>query len=328
MSYKNEKQEQLKNKVDNMTIDWSPFIRQFVFMHKSSQTALNIATCLKLFFQWCITSGTIQKNKISEITAVDIARLEYTDIVKYCNALLSGDGCQRNRRSSISIKLEILRAFWKYLISSKIIDVDNIVDLIAKWQYREEHGNTEYDRRKIVKTPLDSQILDLLNNFKNCSEFERLRNTAIIMTFCGTGMRLSELIGLDINDIDFKNKTISFMKKGNLYDKSTVPIADSALKSINEYLEYRTAYTNAALFVNHNDERLSTRGVQYIFSKYSNNTITPHMLRHWVGSKLFAATGNIKDAQDQLGHASIDTTNSFYVSQSNTRQQMAINKII
>lgn len=327
--YKTIKQEQLKEKVKNMVSDWSPFIHGFVFMHKSAQTALNTAIYLKQFFEWCIESDIIEKDKTSDITENDIAQIKPVHISQYCDALLSGNGCRRNRRSSISVKLEVLRAFWRYLIANKFIDSTyNIIDGIAKWQYREEHGNTEYDRRRRAKTPTDQQVLNLLHNFQNCSTFDKLRNTAIVMAFCGTGVRLSELIGMDISDVDFDQKTISFMKKGNLRDKSTVPIADTALNAIEEYLDYRTGYDNQALFINHNNERISERGVQYLLEKYSNHTITPHMLRHWVGSKLFATTGNIKDAQDQLGHASLETTNSFYVSQDKNRGETVINKII
>ena len=327
--YKTVKQNQLQEKVESMTSDWSQFMHDFVFMHKSAQTALNTATCLKMFFEWGMESGIVKKDRMSDINEDDIAQIRDVHISQYCEALLDGNGCRQNRRSSISVKLEALRAFWRYLIVRKIIDSTyNIVDSVAKWQYREEHGNTEYDRRRRAKTPTDQQVFDLINNFQQCPTFDKLRNTAIVMTFCGTGVRLSELIGMDINDVDFAQKTISFMKKGNLRDKSTVPIADTALNAISEYLDYRTGYDNPALFINHNNERISERGVQYLLEKYSNHTITPHMLRHWVGSRLFAATGNIRDAQDQLGHASMETTNSFYVAQNKDRGGAVINKIL
>lgn len=327
--YKTVKQNQLRDKTQNMVSDWQPFIQDFVFMHKSSQTALNTATVLRMFFEWCIRSGTVRKGQICDIDEKDMESIKDVHVSRYCETLLNGDGCKPNRRSSISIKLEVLRTFWRYLIANGIINgTYNIVDSVAKWQYKEERGNTEYDLRKRAKTPTDRQVMTLINSFQICPTFEQLRNTAIVMTFCGTGLRLSELVGMDVDDVNTGAKTVSFMKKGNLREKSTVPIADSALNTIIEYLNCRSDYDNQALFVTRDNKRMTERGIQYMLEKYSHHTITPHMLRHWVGSKLYAATGNIRDAQDQLGHASMETTNSFYVAQQKGRGAAVINKII
>ena len=322
--YKNDEQERIKVKLSHYIEDWNPMLRNFFERIGNANTAFNDYVQIRKLFEWCIKERVIQCDKVSDISEDEIKKIRPVHIEQYLQSLIK-EGV--SKRSSISTKIEIFRSLWHYLHVNEYA-TKNVVDCIDKRRYKEEN-DTYYDRLRQSRTPSDCQLVNLLQRLDVCPAFECARNKAIIWTFCGTGIRLSELVGLDLQDIDFDEHTISFLKKGNLEKKSKTSISDAALKYINEYLPLRKEHssTDPALFIGRNGKRINARAVQYMMQKYSNGELTPHMLRHWVGSKIFENTHNIKDAQEQLGHASYETTANIYVAQNPNRGNKVINMI-
>ena len=150
-------------------------------------------------------------------------------------------------------------------------------------------------------------------------EFVRVRNLIILRVLKGTGLRESELAGLNISDLylDEEMPYIKIIGKGTYreIEARMVYLTGDAASAIKEWLDYRNGLENivdeSAVFVNKNGNRLSEYNIQSIFKTYGNKQITPHMIRHYYAT-LMANTGNLAFAQQQLGHSSLNTTVNNY----------------
>ena len=146
----------------------------------------------------------------------------------------------------------------------------------------------------------------------------RNRNIAIFRVLRGTGIRESELAGLDLSDLhlDEEMPYITILGKGVYREMQnrTVYLSGSALKAIKEWLEYRSTLDNIvdteAVFINKNGTRTTERNIKQIFEHYGNG-ITPHMMRHYYAS-IMNRNGNLAFVQQQLGHSSVNTTVNNY----------------
>ena len=149
-------------------------------------------------------------------------------------------------------------------------------------------------------------------------EFVRIRNLNILRVLKGTGLRESELAGLNISDLylDEEMPYIKIIGKGTYreIEARMVYLTGDAASAIKEWLEYRNGLENIldenAVFVNKNGNRLSEYNIQSIFKTYGMG-LTPHMIRHWFAT-VMANTGNLAFAQQQLGHSSLNTTVNNY----------------
>ena len=157
-------------------------------------------------------------------------------------------------------------------------------------------------------------------------ECVRNRNIAIFRVLRGTGIRESELAGLDLSDLHLDENSecidlndmshIMVLPKGyqRETEKRPVYLTGSALKALREWLEYRNTLNNIvdkeAVFVNKNGTRTTERNIKQIFENYGNG-ITPHMMRHYYAS-IMNRNGNLAFVQQQLGHSSVNTTVNNY----------------
>jgi site-specific recombinase XerD len=144
------------------------------------------------------------------------------------------------------------------------------------------------------------------------------------------------LVGLDLNDLyfDCAEPYITVLAKGEQDEdfKEEVPVNKSAVKAVEDYLTIRNKYypnsISNAIFLSDENSRLTKDGVSNMFEHYSNKEITPHMLRHYVGTKLYEFSGNdIHEVQDQLGHADINTSANSYVAVNKKKRYDALNMI-
>ena len=156
---------------------------------------------------------------------------------------------------------------------------------------------------------------------KKKDDFVRERNLMIVRVLKGTGIRESELAGLDLKDLhlDDSKPYITVMGKGVYYTQDAEPvlISKDAKSALEEWLEIRNKVENIiddnALFINKNGKRLNERNIQDIFKNYSNKKITPHMMRHLYATVLYQESGH--DAafvQEQLRHSNVNTTLGTY----------------
>jgi integrase/recombinase XerC len=166
--------------------------------------------------------------------------------------------------------------------------------------------------RKLPKT-LDADQVGQYLTFDNDS-ITALRDHAIVELFYSSGLRLAELVALDINDIDRDDMLLTVTGKGN--KTRTVPIGSVAMKAIHHWLETRPACTEPALFTSNRGKRISTRNIQARLKLQGRKSgmyqdVHPHMLRHSFASHMLESSGDLRAVQELLGHANISTTQIY-----------------
>jgi len=209
---------------------------------------------------------------------------------------------QRNLSArSINRKLSCLRSFFKFLYREGYISF-NPCSLVSgpKQQKLLPQCLTQEEMAKLI----DSVVL------KN----ERgLRDKAILETFYSSGMRISELVNLDITDVDFISGIVKVKGKGK--KERLLPIGEKALEAIRGYLEKRNKDTDA-VFLNKFGKRISSRAVRNIVSKYVHlaalkRGVSPHTIRHSFATHLLERGADLRSVQELLGHANISTTQIY-----------------
>ena len=326
MCYKEKVQAQYAKKLEKRFIeDKTPeFIQDYFIRLSSEATKLNNYIKIKSMFTWMIDNGHISKSSISEITPDNMNNITLTHAIKYLDNL-KNSGLEG---STVATYKNVLSGFFSYLVDDRYIE-SNIIHKIPSKKYK--------SRKKPVKLPVGNSLdMFILNVLNDVNEHKRYRNFAIIKLFLGSGIRVSELVGLDLDDLHFDctEPYVIILAKGEQDEdfKEEIPVSESAVKAIQEYIKIRNKfYTNSrekGVFLSADDSRLTKDGVTYLFETYSNKEITPHMLRHYVGTKLYEFSGNdINAVKNQLGHADVNTSLNSYVATNNSKRYKALNMI-
>jgi len=169
---------------------------------------------------------------------------------------------------------------------------------------------------------------------KQFHELTKSRDLAMLTLFLGTGIRISECVGLNCEDIDFRNMSIRITRKGG--NQSVLYLSDEVAEALNEYNEIRPTLKGAddspAFFLSIQGKRISTRAVQNLVKKYSSiitplKHITPHKLRSTYGTSLYQETGDIYLVADVLGHKDVNTTRRHYAAQAEENRRLAAKSI-
>ena len=160
-----------------------------------------------------------------------------------------------------------------------------------------------------------------------------MRDVAILTLLLGTGIRVSECVGLDINDVNFKDGGIKVHRKGGY--ESIVYFGDEVESALKDYLEQRKQILpkdghEKALFLSLQNRRITVRAVENLVKKYAGlatslKKITPHKLRSTYGTSLYRATGDIYLVADVLGHKDVNTTRKHYAAIEEDRRKSARN---
>ena len=147
----------------------------------------------------------------------------------------------------------------------------------------------------------------------------------------GTGIRVSECVGLDLNDVDFKNNGIKIHRKGGY--ESIVYFGEEVEKALFDYMQEREKIipkegSGNALFLSMQKKRMNVRSVENLVKKYSRlvtsiKNITPHKLRSTYGTALYQESGDIYLVADVLGHKDVNTTRKHYAAQADERRRQA-----
>lgn len=166
-------------------------------------------------------------------------------------------------------------------------------------------------------------------------EKTKIRDLAIISTLVGTGIRVSECVGLNIDDIDFESYSFVITRKGG--KQAQIYFGDEVADALADYIRYRKDHPPAdendkALFLSNRGKRISVRQVELMVKKYSQTVvklkkITPHKLRSTFGTNLYLETGDIYLVADVLGHADVNTTRKHYTDTEIELKRKAARKI-
>ena len=212
-------------------------------------------------------------------------------------------------KSTIARKLATLRSFYKFLCKRNYVSSNPVVAVRTPKQEKKLPKFLEYeDIQKLLNTPP-------ANNWLGA------RDRAIMETLYSTGLRVSELVALNMEDIDFLSEVLHVRGKGK--KERISPIGSAALQSIQNYMEFRNrrAQNNSnfdpkVLFVNKHGKRLSTRSVRRKMDKYLamaglDPAISPHTLRHSFATHMLNNGADLRSVQELLGHQSLSTTQVY-----------------
>jgi tyrosine recombinase XerC len=227
----------------------------------------------------------------------DVRQIERLDVRKYL-AHLKGKNLKKR---TVARKLSTLRSFFRFLIRDGYVSSNPLA------------GITSPKLDKSLPIFLDVHKVTRLVEAPDNKGVFALRDRAILETLYSTGMRLSELTGLNLDRVDFIAGMVKVLGKGK--KERLIPIGDKALRAIRDYLDLRTK-EEKALFLNKNNRRLTGRGVQDLVSKYIRiislkEKISPHTLRHSFATHLLDKGADLRSIQELLGHASLSTTQIY-----------------
>lgn len=336
-SYYNERNIKNLNKLHDVLNLLPDFCGEFFLgiEHKTSVlTRLNYGYDLKVFFEYI--SNNILKKHIKEISIDDLGHLSRTDIEKYISFLTlykGSDGkIHTNKEYSKARRLASLRAFFKYFYNKDKLK-ENVT---AKIDF------PKIKSHEILRLEPNeaADLIDITESGEMLSEHQktyhsktRLRDAAILTLFLGTGIRISELVGLNIEDIYFDNNAFSVIRKGG--NSTILYFSIEVEEALKKYLEQRLQNKNCkttALFLSLQNKRISVRAVQNLVEKYARivsplKKITPHKLRSTFGTELYKSTGDIYIVADILGHSDINTTKKHYAAISDEMRRNVTNKI-
>jgi integrase/recombinase XerC len=212
-------------------------------------------------------------------------------------------------KATIARKLATLRSFYKFLIKTNRLDSNPLVVVRTPKQDKKLPRFLEYEEvKKLLETPPTDNWLGV-------------RDRAILETLYSTGIRVSELVALNMDDIDFLGEVIHVRGKGK--KERIAPISSSALQVIQYYIEFKNKraqsnrnFDSKVLFVNKHGRRLSTRSVRRKMDKYLkmaglDPSISPHTLRHSFATHMLNNGADLRSVQELLGHQSLSTTQVY-----------------
>jgi integrase/recombinase XerC len=251
--------------------------------------------------------GPVSVTAVATTVRVDelVLRSTTEDIRAYLGLLNE----KQYSKSTIARKLATLRSFYKFLVRRGRLSSNPVTPVRTPKQEKKLPKFLEYDE---VKRLLDTPPIDT---------WLGARDRAIMETLYSTGMRVSELVALNMDDIDFLGEILHIRGKGK--KERIAPISSSALQVIQHYMEYRNkrAQNNAnfdskVLFVNKHGSRLSTRSVRRKMDKYLkmaglDPNISPHTLRHSFATHMLNNGADLRSVQELLGHQSLSTTQIY-----------------
>ncbi len=238
--------------------------------------------------------------KYKEFINKDIKKIDREDIIRYIEYLSKNN----IKPSSIGRKIVSIKSFHKYI--SRVYDVAD----------PSENIEMPKSRRKLPNVLTKEEVEKLLD-IKPTTEFE-YRNKAMLELMYASGLRVSELVNLNINDIDMENATVKCFGKGS--KERIIPIGDYALKALQDYLEVRNGmlkgYITDSLFLNNHGKAMTRQGFFKILKgiakdKGITKKFSPHTLRHSFAPHILENGADLRIIQELLGHENISTTQIY-----------------
>lgn len=304
----NKNAEKLNRKLDELNLPI--YMRKyFTVKIESKAGALNYLGVIVDLLNWFIKEKMIDKTNISDIEPSDFTDIMAEDITLYLKTK------EQNGMSptTLETRKHIISSFWDYMSRVKGTEIKD------KFFKDVTYKGIPSGNNLTKKLPTEKQLNDMEEKIMWKKDIPvRNRNIAIFRVLRGTGIRESELAGLDLTDLhlDEEMPYITILGKGVYREMQnrTVYLSGSALKALSEWLEYRNTLDNIvdteAVFINKNGTRTTERNIKQIFENYGNG-ITPHMMRHYYAS-VMNQNGNLAFVQQQLGHSSVNTTVNNY----------------
>lgn len=316
-----------------------PFCKQYfrgIEEYTSTRTRLSYAYDIRLFFEFLHERNPILAKRdivTYELSVLDmVSREDIEEYLEYLTLYEHGDKEITNDERGKARKLSSLRSLYKYFYTSELIST-NPPSLVAPPKIHE---------KEIIRLEPDevANLLDMVEDGDKLTKSQlkyhnktKYRDVALLTLLLGTGIRVSECVGLDLDNIDFNTHGILIKRKGG--KEQMVYFGDEVYTALVDYLEIRKTLipqegSEKALFLSIQNKRLCVRSVEKLVKKYASNVtsikkITPHKLRSTYGTSLYRETGDIYLVADVLGHKDVNTTKKHYAAIEDDRRRQAAN---
>lgn len=301
----------------------------------TTKTRISYAYDIRIFFQFLLDTNpafkdcTLRDFKVDVLDQIKAVDLE--EYMEYLKVYQSKDKTETNGERGLKRKISALRSFYAYYYKRELIHTNPTVLIDVP----------KIHQKTIVRLDTD-EVAMLLDYIEHCGEslsgqkrvyYEKTkeRDLALVTLLLGTGIRVSECVGLDIEDVDFKNNGIRVTRKGG--NEMIVYFGDEVAKALKKYLEVRSGITPVAghehaLFYSTQRRRMGVQAVENLVKKYAREItttkkITPHKLRSTYGTALYQETGDIYLVADVLGHRDVNTTKKHYAAIDDNRRRKA-----
>ena len=301
----------------------------------TTKTRISYAYDIRIFFQFLLDENPAFKNyAMTDFSVAVLDQIKAVDLEEYMEYLKvyqNGDKTETNGERGLKRKISALRSFYAYYYKREMIHTNPTVLIDVP----------KIHDKSIIRLDTDEVAL-LLDYIEHCGDsltgqkrvyYEKTkeRDLAIVTLLLGTGIRVSECVGLDSEDVDFKNNGIKVTRKGG--NEMVVYFGEEVEKALKRYLEIREGITplaghEHALFYSAQRKRMGVQAVENMVKKYSRQItttkkITPHKLRSTYGTALYQETGDIYLVADVLGHKDVNTTKKHYAALDDARRSQA-----
>ena len=294
---------------------------------------------LKLFCDYLIVEIPRYAGKTApELTVDDFEAVTARDLrtyLQYLDFYIKDDQERSNSDYGKMRKLASLRSFYEFMFKNELIrtDITKLVDM------------PKIHEKPILRMEIDeaARMLDYVETGetqterqKSYNKHTRTRDLAILSLFLGSGIRVSELVGLDIEDVDFSINSFLITRKGG--NKAILYFSEEVAAPLKAYMALRkemspTPGSESALFLSLQNKRMSVRAVEIMVKKYATaaaplkKRLSPHKLRSTFGTNLYHETGDIYLVADVLGHKDVNTTKRHYAAMTDERRRLAAKKV-
>ena len=305
-----------------------PFVSKFfhgIEERSSTRTRVAYAYDLRVFFEWLHDQKKSDASFAAPITEYPmsildkISREDIQDYLSYCSYYVKDGKEYTNEERGKARKLATLKSFYNFYFTNELIET-NPASLVPMPKLHEK-AIIRLDINEVA-TLLD-QVEDGVKLTKKEMQYHdktKTRDLAILTLLLGTGIRVSEFVGLNMQDIDYDNDRIKVRRKGG-YD-AYVYFGEEVHEALTAYLEERKKCIpmsghEDAMFLSLQNRRITVRSVENLVKKYASRVtslkkITPHKLRSTFGSNLYQESGDIYLVADVLGHKDVNTTQKHY----------------
>lgn len=315
-----------------------PFCRDYfraIDTTTTTKTRISYAYDIRIFFQFLLDENPAFKDyKMTNFTVDVLDQIKALDLEEYQEYLKvyqAGDKTETNGERGLKRKISALRSFYAYYYRREMIETNPTVLIDVP----------KIHDKSIIRLDTDEVAL-LLDYIEHCGdqltgqkrvyyEKNKERDLAIVTLLLGTGIRVSECVGLDIEDVDFKNNGIKVTRKGG--NEMVVYFGPEVEKALKRYLEVRENIIpleghEHALFYSAQRRRIGVQAIENLVKKYAQQItttkkITPHKLRSTYGTALYQETGDIYLVADVLGHKDVNTTKKHYAAIDDARRRQA-----
>ncbi|HHY82800.1 MAG TPA: tyrosine-type recombinase/integrase [Clostridiales bacterium] len=321
--------------------DLPPFCAEYfrgIEPHTSILTRINYGYDLRLFFHFITNEVPEFKDKTpQQLTIEDMKKIEpvhlemFLEYITLYNRPGDNDASgTENHESGKARKLSAIRSCFSHFYKKGYLD-RNVTELVDIPKIHE---------KAIIRLDVDevARLLDSVENGEGLTptqrryhKYTRQRDLTLLTLFLGTGIRISECVGLNISDFDFNNNGFKVTRKGG--NQVFLYFGSEVRNELDAYLEERKKIQpmpghEDALFLSLQRKRLSHRAIQNLVKKYARiisplKKISPHKLRSTYGTTLYRETGDIYLVADVLGHKDVNTTRKHYAAISDDKRRMA-----